>query len=66
MKLNVFEDGDKIGEVEVDITNHQDIQQVMNEYFDCGELEEDEVEISVNGDEVYVSINEQQYLWNKE
>jgi hypothetical protein len=66
MKLNVFEDGDKIDEVEVDITNHQDIQRVMDEYFDCGMLKLDEVEISVSGDEVYVAINEQQYLWNKE
>jgi len=66
MKLNVFEDGDKVDVVDVDISNLVEIKRVFDEYFDCGKLEDDEIEISITGDEVYIALNECQYLWNKE
>ena len=63
MEMNVYEDGDKVGVVCVDIENDVDVRRVLVEVFDCDD--DVEFEKSVDGDEVYIGINECEYLWNK-
>lgn len=63
--LNVYEDGEKIGEVEVDVNDTKTVMNLLEEYFDCDELEDGDVDIEVEGDEVYIGVSEVQYFWSK-
>ena len=63
IEMNVYEDGEKIGKVNVNIDNKEEVGKVLNEVFDCGE---DVVfDIEKKGDEIYICISELEYLWNK-
>jgi hypothetical protein len=64
-KLYVYEDGDRIGEVEIDILNMKEVKQNLDQYFDCGEdIDDSDVEMNLSNEEVYIGLNEFEYLWN--
>lgn len=63
IEMNVYEDGEKIDCVFVDIDDENEVRKVLIEMFDCDE--DIEYEIERRGDEIYIGVSELMYLWNK-
>lgn len=63
-KLNVYEDGEKIGEVKLDITKQKKIKRCLKEEFGYDVIR-GHIEVDISGDEIYIALSELQYLWNK-
>jgi len=64
LNFKVYEDGEVIGEVNVDLQNLEQIKKDMDSFFDCGDLEDDEIDIDISDKEIYIAIDECQYFWH--
>ena len=64
MKMYVYEDGDMIGEVDVDVNDREECVRVLREWFVCEgeEMDEELVEISYVDGEWLVELSECEYL----
>ena len=61
--MGVYEDGEKVNEVVVDLDDVECVKKVLMDEFDCGS--DVEVVIEYEGDEVYIGVSEVEYLWCK-
>jgi len=59
-EMYVYEDGEFIGEVRLDPNNKEEVDYVMDTYFDNTDWER-----SDSGDEIYIGLSETQYMVNK-
>ena len=60
MKVGVYHDGDLIKTIELDVQDRKSVEQVLMDEFDWEEGDDYEYEID---EEVYIGVNECEYLW---
>ena len=63
MQIGVYEDGDLIKMIDLDINDKKAVESTLTEEFDYDEEEDGEYEYEVGEEEVYIAVNECQYLW---
>jgi hypothetical protein len=66
-KFYVYESGEVIGEVELskaEWNSETKLKKVFEKYFGDVIEDEDEFEINCDEGEIYISLNEEMYLWN--